>query len=233
MCCAVLGHSVVSESLWPHELEHSRFLCPWRFSRQEYWSGLSCPLPGDLPIPGISLWSPALRADSSQFEPPGKPRICTNYQELFCLWSQIQNVCQTSFLGSPLRLWEGLYSKKYFLVWFLFFWWLFMALMMKMKYSLEKERATYSSVPAWRIPGMGKPGGLSSMGSHRVGHDWSDLALSIVTLGWLITSTAARDSWAVAVPSSRWQEWGCRPSAPGRPPMLAQAFPGPTSQPLQ
>ena len=36
--------------------------------------------------------------------------------------------------------------------------------------------ATYSSVLAWRIPGTGKPGGLPSMGSHRVGHDWSDLA---------------------------------------------------------
>ena len=36
--------------------------------------------------------------------------------------------------------------------------------------------ATHSSVLAWRIPGMGKPGGLPSMGSHRVGHDWSDLA---------------------------------------------------------
>ena len=36
--------------------------------------------------------------------------------------------------------------------------------------------ATHSSVPAWRIPGMGKPGGLPSMGSHRVGHDRSDLA---------------------------------------------------------
>ena len=36
--------------------------------------------------------------------------------------------------------------------------------------------ATHSSVLAWRIPGTGKPGGLSSMGSHRVGHDWSDLA---------------------------------------------------------
>ena len=35
---------------------------------------------------------------------------------------------------------------------------------------------TKSSVPAWRIPGMGEPGGLPSMGSHRVGHDWSDLA---------------------------------------------------------
>ena len=36
--------------------------------------------------------------------------------------------------------------------------------------------ATHSSVLAWRIPGMGEPGGLQSMGSHRVGHDWIDLA---------------------------------------------------------
>ena len=36
--------------------------------------------------------------------------------------------------------------------------------------------ATHSSVLAWRIPGTGEPGGLPSMGSHRVGHDWSDLA---------------------------------------------------------
>ena len=37
--------------------------------------------------------------------------------------------------------------------------------------ALEKEMATHSSVLAWRIPGMGKPGGLPSMGWHRVGHD--------------------------------------------------------------
>ena len=37
--------------------------------------------------------------------------------------------------------------------------------------ALEKEIATHSSVLAWRIPGTGKPGGLPSMGSHRVGHD--------------------------------------------------------------
>ena len=43
-------------------------------------------------------------------------------------------------------------------------------------HALEKEMATHSSVIAWRIPGMGEPGGLLSMGSHRVGHDWSDLA---------------------------------------------------------
>ena len=39
-----------------------------------------------------------------------------------------------------------------------------------------EEMATHSSVLAWRIPGTGKPGGLPSVGSHRVGHDWSDLA---------------------------------------------------------
>ena len=38
-------------------------------------------------------------------------------------------------------------------------------------YALEKEMATHSSVLAWRIPGMGEPGGLTSLGSHRVGHD--------------------------------------------------------------
>ena len=41
---------------------------------------------------------------------------------------------------------------------------------------LEKEMATHSSVLAWRIPGTREPGGLPSMGSHRVGHNWSDLA---------------------------------------------------------
>ena len=47
-------------------------------------------------------------------------------------------------------------------------------------HALEKEMATYSSILAWRIPGMGEPGGLLSMGSHRVGHDWSDLAAAAV-----------------------------------------------------
>ena len=50
-------------------------------------------------------------------------------------------------------------------------------------HALEKEMATYSSVLAWRIPGMGEPGGLPSMGSHRVRHDWSDLAAA-AGVGW-------------------------------------------------
>ena len=48
-------------------------------------------------------------------------------------------------------------------------------------HALEKEMATHSSVLAWRIPGMAEPGGLPSMGSHRVGHDWSDLAAAAAT----------------------------------------------------
>ena len=43
-------------------------------------------------------------------------------------------------------------------------------------HALEKEMATHSSVLAWRIPGTEEPSGLPSMGSHRVGHDWRDLA---------------------------------------------------------
>ena len=42
------------------------------FSRQEYWSGLPFPSPGDLPHPGIKLRSPALQADALTSEPPGK-----------------------------------------------------------------------------------------------------------------------------------------------------------------
>ena len=69
----VLSHSVVSNTLWPHELQSARLLCPWGFSRQEYWSGPPCPPPGDLPSPAIEPRCPALQADSLPTEPPGKP----------------------------------------------------------------------------------------------------------------------------------------------------------------
>ena len=51
----------------------TRCLCPWGFSRQEYWSGLPCPPPGDLPNTGTEPMSPALQMDSLLSEPPGKP----------------------------------------------------------------------------------------------------------------------------------------------------------------
>ena len=45
------------------------------FSRQEYWSALPCPSPGDLSDPGIEPMSPALQADSLPSKPPGKPYV--------------------------------------------------------------------------------------------------------------------------------------------------------------
>ena len=61
----------------PHGLERNRLVCPWRFSRQEYWSGLPfCP-PGDLPNPGIEPSSLTLQTGSLPSEPPG------NYMLLF------------------------------------------------------------------------------------------------------------------------------------------------------
>ena len=53
-------------------LQHARLLCPWGFSRQEYWSGSPCPSPGDLPNPRIEPRSPALQVDSLPAEPQGK-----------------------------------------------------------------------------------------------------------------------------------------------------------------
>ena len=47
------------------------------FSRQEYWSGLPFPSPGNLPNPGIEPWSPAFQADALTSEPPGKPSFIT------------------------------------------------------------------------------------------------------------------------------------------------------------
>ena len=87
---------------WVHACMLSCFSCarlfvtPWTaahqaplsmgFSRQEYWSGLPFPSPGDLPDPGIKLGSPALEADALTSEPPGKPRIAYSQQLNLCGW---------------------------------------------------------------------------------------------------------------------------------------------------
>ena len=58
----------------------------------------------------------------------------------------------------------------------------------------EKAMATHSSVLSWRIPGMEEPGGLPSMQSHRVGHNWSDLAaadIQIVSIYFSVTNKAS------------------------------------------
>ena len=67
---------------------------------------------------------------------------------------------------------------------------------------MEKEVATHSSILAWRTPGTEEPRGLLSMGSHRVGHDWSDLAAAAVSM-W--RSQAGK--WWVKDGSYRWCWW--------------------------
>ena len=66
-------------------------------------------------------------------------------------------------------------------------------------HALEKEMATHSSVLAWRIPGMREPGGLPSMGSHRVRH-WSDLAAAAAYgeygQGWVKMTWEWAPSWS-------------------------------------
>ena len=138
------------------------------FSRQECWRGLPCPLPGDLPHPGIkptSLVSPSLAG--------GFLTTKTTWEALFHLMANNNGEgngipLQYSCLESPVngRAWwaavQGVAKSPTQLSDFTFTFHF---------HALEKEMATHSSVLAWRIPGTGEPGGLPSTRSHRVGHD--------------------------------------------------------------
>ena len=79
------------------------------FSRQEYWSGLPFPSPGDLPDPGIELGSPALQADALTSEPPGKPKVksLSCVQLFVTLWT-IAYQAPLSMGFSRQRYWSGL-----------------------------------------------------------------------------------------------------------------------------
>ena len=68
-----VSHSVESNSLRPPWTIALQAPLSMEFSRQEYWTGLPCPSPGDLPNAGTEPGSPALQADSLPSEPPGKP----------------------------------------------------------------------------------------------------------------------------------------------------------------
>ena len=79
--------------------------------------------------------------------------------------------------------------------------------------ALEKDMATHSSVLAWRIPGMAEPGGLPSKGSHRVGHDWSDLAAAAAAkapVSLLSSATGMLRSQAYLLQEEDWKIhlWG-------------------------
>ena len=123
-CCPVLSCSVMADSLPPHGLWPARLLCPWGFSRQEYWSGLPCPPPGALPNPGIEPRSPTLQVDSLSSELPGKPKntwlgslsllqgIFSTQESNWGLLNCRQKFYQLSYQGGP-HILEYLTVKKY------------------------------------------------------------------------------------------------------------------------
>ena len=79
-------------------------------------------------------------------------------------------------------------------------------------HALEKEMATHSSILAWRIPVTVETGGLPSMGSHRVGHDWSDLAAAAFTgrteAEAPILCPPHVQSWLIGKDSDAGKDWG-------------------------
>ena len=102
----------------PHGLERNRLVCPWRFSRQEYWSGLPfCP-PGDLPNPEIKPESTALQADSLLSEPPGKP---WNVRMITYWWLCHFNAVSWMQVTEPWRICWALVRRGSFLENFLSF----------------------------------------------------------------------------------------------------------------
>ena len=114
--------------------------------------GLSCGLQDLVPWLGLEPRPPALGA-----------------------WRLSHWTTRKAFLSLSLNFSKSIYQMTSLLFGQFSKWPLFLLWFISFIY-LEKEMATHSSVLAWRIPGTGEPGGLPSMGSHRVRHDWSDLA---------------------------------------------------------
>ena len=150
---------VVPNSLRPHELQPARLLCPWGFSRQEYWSGLPCLPPENLPNPGNKLRSPVFQVILYHLShrKPGKNRQRRDQIANIC-WStekirefQKNYFCFIDYV-KPLTVWITTNCGKFL---------------------MEKEMA-WQPTPVF-LPGESpwtkEPGGLRSMGLKRVGHD--------------------------------------------------------------
>ena len=95
---SVLSCSVVSNSLLPMDYSPPGSSVHGGFSRQEYWSGLPCPPPGDLPNPGIRPGSPTLQVDSLPSEPPGKPSNLVVKFNIDCKTRGDKAICVGSIL---------------------------------------------------------------------------------------------------------------------------------------
>ena len=91
------SHSVISDSLWPMD-SNSQAPLSMECSRQEYWSGLPCPSPGNLSNTGVKHGSPTLQADSLPSETPGKPiYVCMlNHVWLFATpWAVVRQALRS------------------------------------------------------------------------------------------------------------------------------------------
>ena len=146
----------------PWTVAHQAPLC-MRFLRQEYSNGLPFPSPRDIPNPGIKPMPPALQADSL----PPEPQEIVSTNRFFHLNIYNGTPLQHSCLENPMdggAWWAAVHGVAKSRIGLSDFTFTFPF------HALEKEMATHSSVLAWRIPGTGEPGGLPSMGLHRVGH---------------------------------------------------------------
>ena len=131
--------------------------------------------PGGLPSMGSHRveqdWSDLAAAAATE------QKVCWIFLQLFLHESRNGTPLQYSCLGNPMdggAWWAAVHGVVKSWTWLSDFTFTFHF------HALEKEMATHSSTLTWRIPGTGEPGGLPSMGSHRVGHDWSNLAAAVV-----------------------------------------------------
>ena len=161
VCCCL----VVSDALCPNELQPSRLLCPWGFSRQEYWSGLPCSPPGDFPNPGVEPRSPVLQVDSLPSKPPGIIQLLLipskNLEGIEFIYfhrhkgeEQCEGASQVAQMVKCLPAIQETRVRS-----------------LGQEDPLKKEMVTHSSTLAQKIPWMEEPGRLQSMGLQRVGYD--------------------------------------------------------------
>ena len=174
------SRSVMSDSLQPHGLQHARPPCPSTYPGADFFTLLF-----------------HFHQEALSFFFALKPQTCINIgiQRVFGWWIQIYDVrvlCSLGHEGSPTYSLPSSYTPPPF-----HSFWIFISINLRTGFplaqsgktlpavqetqfwsldwedSLEKQMATYSNILAWKISWTQEPGGLQSMGSQKVGHDWA------------------------------------------------------------
>ena len=178
----MLSRSVVSNTatLWTVACQASLSM---GFPRQEYWSGLPFPSPGDLPDPGIERRSPM--SPALQVDPLPTEQKTWQYANSVSLLGRATVYCHVidvidSGCGPVVKNLLCNCRRHETWVWSL-----------GHQDPLEEDMATHFSILAWKIPWTEEIGGLNSMGSQRVGHDWATdhtstpISYTVDPLDWL------------------------------------------------